>query len=112
MTLDQAHEMGWSGTTLYLFVDKESERPSVVYRQRIRLRRHLAEPGRGRLTAVRTTPRTTGWPERATPSWLSTLLTSPAAHPTCHDAPRRADDRHEPMIRVLVVDDQSCSVRA
>ena len=35
MTLDQAlHEMELVGHDFYLFVDKESERPSVVYRRR------------------------------------------------------------------------------
>ena len=35
MTLDQAlYEMELVGHDFYLFVDKESERPSVVYRRR------------------------------------------------------------------------------
>ena len=35
MTLDQAlYEMELGGHDVYLFVDKESERPSVVYRRR------------------------------------------------------------------------------
>ena len=68
MTLDQAlYEMELVGHDFYLFVDKESDRPSVVYRRRgydygvISLD---LEP-----TADRSgTARTTGWPDRAIPS--------------------------------------------
>ena len=70
MTLDQAlYEMELVGHDFYLFVDKESERPSVVYRRRgydygvISL-----DLGAERLTSTAPDRRVAGWPVRATPT--------------------------------------------
>ena len=60
MTLEQAlYEMELVGHDFYLFVDKESERPSVVYRRRgydygvIALERGLIGPPRMPLAVTR-----------------------------------------------------------
>ncbi|WP_345893832.1 ribosome-associated translation inhibitor RaiA [Nocardioides sp. TF02-7] len=88
MTLDQAlYEMELVGHDFYLFVDKESERPSVVYRRKgIRLRRDLPRPRRRRL-------------DLRSRTWAR----SRSAGSLCDDAAMVSPN--EP-VRVLVVDDQ------
>ena len=104
MTLDQAlYEMELVGHDFYLFVDKESDRPSVVYRRRgydygvISLE-----------VGDETEPlgRTSGWPDLGHPAAVVPRSCPSYAH-SCHDA-RVVEARHgEPEpIRVLVVDDQ------
>ena len=82
MTLDQAlYEMELVGHDFYLFVDKESEKPSVVYRRRgydygvisLDIAR-TATTSRDSAVARRTTK---GWSDRVQTRWS-----------LCHDARR------------------------
>ena len=66
MTLDQAlYEMELVGHDFYLFVDKENERPAVVYRRR-GYDYGVISLDVGSRTSDRSV--TAGWPDRATPS--------------------------------------------
>ncbi len=83
MTLDQAlYEMELVGHDFYLFVDKESERPSVVYRRRgydygvISL-----DLGADRLTRRHRPGTSLGWPVRATPTWGNATRSCPKSDP-------------------------------
>ena len=119
MTLDQAlYEMELVGHDFYLFVDKESERPSVVYRRRgydygvisldVELSRAPAGWPTGGVPQRWRSGHARGWPIWATPAGGRMPRPCPRAPPTrvmMRGWRTRKHGEPEP-IRVLVVDDQ------